>query len=126
MTRLAWCAVAVLAVAACEAPSEPAAAIALWEPVDASFAGCRGACGAHAEGPSEDVAAQPGVAIGARTYCPVSGAVFEVAEEHPRVEVAGQPLFFCCASCADYFRAHREEVLRARGIELAPRARAER
>ena len=64
----------------CELESTAAAGpVALWEPVDSAFAGCQGACGVHVEGPSADVIAQPGAAIGQRTYCPVGGAVFEIA-----------------------------------------------
>ncbi len=102
----------------CEHESS-AASLALWAPVDSAFAGCQGACGAHVEGPSANVIAQPGVSIGQRTYCPVSGAVFEVTEEHPHVDVEGQRLWFCCGGCAEYFEAHREEVLRARAIQIA-------
>lgn len=104
----------------CEHESTTAAAsgpVALWEPIDSAFAGCQGACGAHVEGPS-DAVAQPGVSVGQRTYCPVSGAVFEVTAEHQHVDVEGQRLWFCCAGCLEYFHAHRDRVLRARGIEL--------
>jgi hypothetical protein len=126
MTRFACVLVAALLLAgceeecACDLESSPAAGLVpLWEPVDVAFAGCQGACGANADGPSSDVMVQPGASIGERTYCPVSGAVFEVAADHPHVDVDGARLFFCCAACAQYFQAHRDQVLRARGIPVA-------
>ena len=108
-----------LALVACtpsevSAPHDPAAT---WEPVDEAFEGCRGACGAHADGPSPGVVVQPGAALGDTTYCPVSGAVFRIEETHPHASVGDHELWFCCAGCATYFEAHRTEVLRARGME---------
>ena len=47
---------------------------------------------------------------------PVSGAVFRIAEGAIKREVAGKAVYFCCASCAAYFDAHRDEVLSARGM----------
>ena len=59
---------------------------------------------------------QPGAAAGDRTYCPVSGVVFEVTAASPRREVAGRPLYFCCEKCAAYFSAHAGQVSAARGL----------
>lgn len=124
MIRIALVTMAV-ALAACgteaeadPSSTEPAQPVALWEPIDEAFAGCQaGACGSHAEGPQPDVIAQPGGQIGQRTYCPVSGAVFEIDPSRPHRDVNGQTLYFCCAGCAEHFDSHRAEVLRARGIE---------
>jgi hypothetical protein len=119
-----WWLVGMLAlvVTACSAPAPARTGpLALWDPVDAAFAGCQGACGAHVEGAHADIIAQPGASLGQRTYCPVSGAVFEIAAEHPHVDVDGRTLWFCCAGCASYFEAHRAEVLAARGISAASR-----
>lgn len=95
-----------------------------WDPVDSAFAGCQSACGAHVEGDQPDIVAQPGASIGQRTYCPVSGAVFEVEADHPHADVDGQTLWFCCAGCAAYFEAHRDEVLELRGIGLCRHRRS--
>jgi hypothetical protein len=105
-----------VALIACSAEPHSSAPLAAWEPVDPAFAGCQHSCGAHADGPQAGVVAQPGATIGQRTFCPVSGAVFRIDASHPHVDVDGAPLYFCCAGCADYFAAHRAEVLRARGI----------
>lgn len=124
--RSRWWWAAAMMLAACE-PAEESERVAVWEPIDAAFAGCQGACGAHVEGPTDGVVTQPGAAIGQRTYCPVSGAVFAIEASHPHVDVGGQRLWFCCASCAEYFEGHRERVLRGRGIGLDDRqARVER
>lgn len=116
-----WWRVGLLAlvVAACSpsvAPPARTGPLTLWDPVDVAFAGCQGACGAHVEGGHTDIIAQPGATVGQRTYCPVSGAVFEIEGEHPHVDVDGRTLWFCCAGCAAYFETHREEVLAARGM----------
>ncbi len=125
MTRYPWL-VGAIALVACQTQPARSGPLEVWEPVDSAFAGCQGACGAHVEGSHADIARQPGASIGARTYCPVSGAVFEVDAEHPHVDVDGQTLWFCCAGCAEYFAAHQREVLEARGIGRgAPRASAE-
>jgi hypothetical protein len=126
--RIAWWTFAVALVVACS--SESAAVrtgpLALWEPVDPSFAGCQGACGAHLEGDHEGVVEQPGAVVGDRTYCPVSGAVFEVDADHRHVEIGRRTLWFCCAACAHYFAEHRDEVLAARGIEVDDERRSRR
>ena len=112
---------ALVLLAACSATPEAATraeALRAWDSVDPAFAGCQGSCGAHADGPSEDVVPQPARAIGQRTYCPVSGAIFTIDDARPHAEVGGHTFYFCCAACAAYFEAHRDAVLRARGIAL--------
>jgi YHS domain-containing protein len=117
---------AALAVAACGCAksSDDGARVgaepALWEPIDADFKSCEGGCGTRATGTSAGVKAQPGVAPGDRTYCPVSGVVFQVTEASARREVGGRPVFFCCEKCAAYFSAHAGQVIAARGLS-APR-----
>lgn len=107
-----------------DAPAARSGPLAPWDPVDPMFAGCQGACGARVEGSHADIAVQPGAAVGQRTYCPVSGAVFTVEAEHAHAEVDGRTLWFCCPACAEYFEAHRDEVTEARGIELRPATQA--
>ena len=110
---------------ACSSSAEPVPSVesasttdvATWEPVDESFAGCHGACGAHSEGLTAGAVVQPGASVGDTTYCPVSGAVFRIDETHPHAPLGDRSLYFCCAGCATYFEEHRAEVLSARGIE---------
>ena len=59
---------------------------------------------------------QPGASRGDRAYCLVSGVVFTVKEKSPSAEIGGRTVFFCCASCAQWFAANRERVLAARGL----------
>jgi hypothetical protein len=56
------------------------------------------------------------VSLGERTYCPVSGVVFEVKETSPVRSVSGRPVYFCCEKCAMYFSEHGEQVSGARGL----------
>lgn len=46
----------------------------------------------------------------------MSGVVFAITEASAHREVGGQPMFFCCESCAAYFSAHRAQVLAQRHI----------
>ena len=105
-----------------EPPEEPVQtathALPAWEPVDAKFAGCAHSCGAGPSVSRADTRVQPGVAVGDLAYCPVSGAVFRVSGASARREVNGRSLYFCCESCANYFSAHRDEVLAQRGLSL--------
>jgi hypothetical protein len=113
---------AILAGTSCEPtpaappPASATVAVRAWEAVDPAFAGCQGSCGAHVEGPSDEIATQPGARVGALAFCPVSGAVFTVSEAHAHADVEGGRLWFCCAACAAYFEAHRDVVLAARGV----------
>lgn len=103
-------------LAACASEPAPSAPLAAWDPIDESFAGCQGACGHGAHGAVAGAVEQPGAHVGATTYCPVSGAVFEVEATHPTADVGGQTLYFCCAGCAEHFASHRDEVIAARRI----------
>jgi len=101
----------------CSAPDAASPhAVAAWEPIDTAFAGCQGTCGAHVDGPTSGVVAQPAATLGQRTYCPVSGAVFTIDAERPHVDVGGHAIYFCCAACASYFEAHRSAIVDARGL----------
>lgn len=109
-------ALAALACTSDPPAAAPGASLAPWEPADAAFAGCHGACGAHAEAVPDDAVIQPGAHVGDRTFCPVSGALFVVEDTHPTAQIAAGTLWFCCEGCATYFATHRDAVLRARGI----------
>jgi hypothetical protein len=103
----------VLLTACTSAP--PSSAPAAWEPIDTAFAGCQGSCGAHADHAQDGVVEQP-AAMGDRTYCPVSGAVFTIDGERPHASVGGHTIYFCCAACASYFEAHQSEIVTARHL----------
>jgi copper chaperone CopZ len=91
--------------------------LAPWEPVDAMFTGCsNGSCGTRI--PNAQVVAQPGAKLGQKVYCPVSGVVLIVQTSTPTVDVGGKPIRVCCEGCARHFKAHREQVLALRGLEL--------
>lgn len=62
---------------------------------------------------------QPGVRLGERTYCPVSGVVFTVKESSAHREVDGRAIYFCCEVCAQYFSEHAAQVVAARGLSAA-------
>jgi YHS domain-containing protein len=48
---------------------------------------------------------QPGeAALGDRTTCPVSGEVFTVAADSPKVEYEGRTYYFCCEDCVGDFQ----------------------
>ena len=60
-----------------------------------------------AEGTTATAAAlkKPGEAtLGDRTTCPVSGEVFTVATDSPKVEFEGKTYFFCCNDCVADFQ----------------------
>jgi len=52
----------------------------------------------------KDVVPAAQAKIGDLTRCPVSGVVFRVTGETPRVEYAGQSRWVCCPGCAEHFR----------------------
>jgi YHS domain-containing protein len=105
------------ATSAAPASASSPEGLALWEPVDSSFAGCAKSCGLGKRGPRDDARTQPGAAIGDLAYCPVSGAVFTVKDASARRTVDGKVLYFCCEACATYFTSHEAEVLAKRGMK---------
>jgi YHS domain-containing protein len=114
------CACKGRSTAEAEPPPAAAASIAasppaLWESIDESFKGCEGECGARVTSNEAGVTAQPGAAMGDRTFCPVSGVVFEVKASSPHREVDGRTVYFCCETCAAYFSRNSERVIAARG-----------
>jgi len=93
-----------------------AAALDPAESVDPAFTGCARSCGSHSGRDRAEARPQPGAKVGDAVFCPVSGAVFRVADETPRRVARGQLLFFCCESCAVFFSQHEAEVLTKRGL----------
>ena len=63
---------------------------------------------------------QPGVEIGQRTYCVVSGVVFQVTDASPHHELDGKPVYFCCPGCANYFAGNRDDVIAKRQLTKRP------
>ena len=90
--------------------------LAPGEPVDISFVGCAVSCGVPADPAKQTIVQQPGAKRGDLTYCPVSGAAFPVSRASRTTILAGRPLYFCCGACEKYFSAHRDEVIRLRGL----------
>ncbi len=113
--RLAISSALLILAGACSDEPVPSPRLEPWQAVNAGFEGCQGSCGHHGQGETAAVL-QPGAAPGQRTYCPVSGAVFTVAESTPHRLVDGKPYYFCCSGCMTYFEAHEPEVLLARGV----------
>ena len=120
-TALLWL---MAMVAACDStptsqvmPPSGAGTLAPWEPADEAFRGCEGGCGLRLTAAASDAVVQPGGRLGQRTYCPVSGVVFEVKEASSHRDVDGRPIYTCCETCALYFDANRERLLALRGLE---------
>ena len=61
---------------------------------------CRFSCSVQQPFEEKDVASQPGVIPGRLTRCPVSGVVFQVDDERPRVTLATGTYVVCCDRCA--------------------------
>ena len=49
--------------------------------------------------------------IGDLTKCPVSGVVFRVTENSPRVAYQDRKFYTCCGSCARLFEAGPEQFV---------------
>jgi hypothetical protein len=86
------------------------------EAVDQAFTGCTKSCGSRSAKDRREAKPQPGVSPGDITFCPVSGAVFRVANETPSRDARGMRLYFCCESCAAFFKDNEAKVLAMRGI----------
>lgn len=69
-------------------------------------------------GSSPDIVMQPHAKAGQRTFCPVSGAAFQVKADSVHREVNGVTVYLCCEACAGYFDAHRDRVVAARGLTV--------
>ena len=61
---------------------------------------CRFSCGTKSKYDARDVLAQPGAEAGKLTQCPVSGVVFAVDQDRPRVRVGNDEYVTCCDKCA--------------------------
>ena len=68
---------------------------------DSAMSGvCRFACATRLKYDAKQVVAQPGASAGRLTQCPVSGVVFAVAADRPRVRVGRDDYVTCCDKCA--------------------------
>lgn len=65
------------------------------------------AASAEAANPSsgESAGTAAPLKVGDKAKCPVSGEEFTVAEGSPKVAYEGRDYYFCCASCAEEFKA---------------------
>lgn len=86
------------------------------ESVDPAFDGCARSCGLRSARDRAQAKPQPGANKGDAVFCPVSGAVFRIADDSPRRVARGTVLFFCCEACAAFFSQHESEVLAKRGL----------
>jgi YHS domain-containing protein len=111
---LAGCASKEAPPAPAPSPSHVAALISPADPVDAAFKGCEAGCGKRGIDPNAHF--QPGANAGDLAYCPVSGVVFKITDTSAKAEVDGKPIFFCCENCKAHFLAHRDAVVKARGM----------
>jgi hypothetical protein len=64
---------------------------------------CQFSCAASQPFDEEDLAVQPGVPSGGLTRCPVSGVVFVVDAQRPRVPLVTGDYALCCDGCAKKF-----------------------
>ncbi len=48
----------------------------------------------------------------AQKYCPVQKALLGTMGKPDRIEIEGQPVFLCCAACADDARAEPKKMLK--------------
>lgn len=74
--------------------------------------GCRFACATKLQYDTKDVLAQPGAKLGKLTQCPVSGVVFSVDGNRPRIRVAGDEFVTCCERCAAKLKKHARRYLK--------------
>lgn len=79
---------------------------------DLAMAGCRFSCATKLEYESADVVAQPGAKVDELTQCPVSGVVFAVDANSPRVHVASDDYVTCCDQCAAKLKRDPRHYLR--------------
>jgi len=79
---------------------------------DLAMAGCRFACATKLTYDATSVVAQPGARQGRLTQCPVSGVVFVVDAERPRVRVGADDYVTCCDTCAEKLRKNPRRFVR--------------
>ena len=65
---------------------------------------CQFACAAPQAYDERDLAPQPGATNGRLTRCPVSGVVFVVDEQRPRVLISPGEYVLCCDGCTKKFK----------------------
>jgi YHS domain-containing protein len=93
------------AAAACgpESATPPTAATA-ESGIDLEMAKiCKQAC-EHKQYDADKVVPAARAKLGDLTRCPVSGVVFQLDNETPRIEHAGQDYWLCCDGCAERFQ----------------------
>ncbi len=65
---------------------------------------CKFACAAPPDYDPKDVTLQPGATDGGLTQCPVSGVVFVVDHQRPRIALATGEYVLCCEGCVKRFQ----------------------
>lgn len=61
---------------------------------------------------AEGSATATSVKVGDKIKCPVSGEEFTVAEGSPKASYEGRDYYFCCASCAESFKADPKKYVK--------------
>ncbi len=95
--------------ASCEAPGGKVAGH--FDP--AMSGACRFACATKLKYDAKDVLAQPGAQAGKLTQCPVSGVVFAVDANRPRVRLGSDEYVTCCDKCATKLKRDPRRYLKA-------------
>lgn len=101
-------------MAACEAPGG-AVAIAGAPTGDydrLQSLGCQMSCAKKDVPEGTVIAAQPGVAVGQTTTCPVSGVIFTASADSAAVTLEGRTYYACCAGCIEKLKAEPARFLR--------------
>ncbi len=70
---------------------------------DAKGDDCNKPCPMSAQNKTDlaGVVAQPGAKVGDKVACPKNGEVFTVAADSDTIQVDGETVYVCCASCGD-------------------------
>lgn len=103
---------------ACVCPGEATAACVasggkLSGRFDPAMSGvCRFACATKLKYDAKNVLAQPGAQTGKLTQCPVSGVVFAVDANRPRVRIGKDEYVTCCDKCAAKLKHDPRHYLR--------------
>jgi YHS domain-containing protein len=93
-----------VAICGPETATTPAARSEQTSRIDPEMAAiCKKAC-EHEDYDAVAVVPAPRAKLGDLTRCPVSGVVFQVRSETPRIEHAGESYWLCCDGCMERFQ----------------------
>lgn len=66
----------------------------------------------HGAQDEADVKVNGDAKVGDKTRCPVSGEVFKVAADQPKVEHKGKTYYACCAHCQKQLQSDPEKYIK--------------